>query len=83
MEIVAGIAGVLPGLLWDDTAERIEQNRPPLLGLPAPFFRAVMLAALTIILLIPYGFLFKQQTADAQAQTETVSGPATTPDTAD
>ena len=31
LEIVAGIAGVLPGLLWDDAAERIEQNRPPLL----------------------------------------------------
>jgi hypothetical protein len=83
LEIMAGIAGVLPGLLWDASAERIEQNRPPLFGVPAPILRALMIAALTIILLIPYGFLFKQQTADAQAQTETVSGPATTPDTAD
>ena len=72
LEIVAGIAGVLPGLLWDDAAERIEQNRPPLFGLSAPMLRALSIAALTILLLIPYGFLLNRQTADAPAQTETV-----------
>lgn len=83
LEIVAGIAGVLPGLLWDDAAERIEQNRPPLFGLPAPVLRALSIAALTILLLIPYGFLFKGQTADAPAQSVSVSGAVSAPDTAD
>ena len=68
IEVLAGIAGVLPGLLWDESAERIEQNRPPLLGLSEPLLRALMIAALTIILLIPYGFLFNRQTADAPVQ---------------
>ena len=51
IEVLAGTAGVLPGLLWDDAAERIKQNRPPLFGLPAPVFRALMVAALTVLLL--------------------------------
>jgi len=72
LEIVAGIAGVLPGLLWDDAAEHIEQNRPPLFGLPAPMLRALSIAALMILLLIPYGFLFNRRTADVPAQTEAV-----------
>lgn len=83
LEIVAGIAGVLPGLLWDDASERIEQNRPPLFGLPAPLLRALSIAALVILLLIPYGFLFNRRTADAPAQAETVSGTVSAPDTAD
>lgn len=83
LEIVAGIAGVLPGLLWDDAAERIEQNRPPLFRLPVPVLRALSIATLTILLLIPYGFLFKGQTADAPAQSETVSGAVSAPDAAD
>ncbi len=83
IEILAGIAGVLPGLLWDDSAERIEQNRPPLFGLPVPVLRALSITVLAILILIPYGFLFKQQTADASAQTETVSSPASTTDAAD
>ena len=68
LEIVAGIAGVLPGLLWDDASERIEQNRPPLFGLPVPMLRALSIAALMILLLIPYGFLFNRQTSPAPAQ---------------
>ena len=72
LEIVAGIAGVLPGLLWDDASERIEQNRPPLFGLPVAMLRALSVAALMILLLIPYGFLFNRQTADVPAQTEAV-----------
>ena len=83
LEIVAGIAGVLPGLLWDDASERIEQNRPPLFGLPVPMLRALSIAALMILLLIPYGFLFNRQTADAPSQTEPVSGMVSAPDTAD
>ena len=72
IEVLAGIAGVLPGLLWDESAERIEQNRPPLLGVPAPLLRALSIAALTIILLIPYGFLFNRQTNAALSQETTV-----------
>ena len=83
IEVLAGIAGVLPGLLWDDAAERIEQNRPPLFGLSEPLLRALMIAALTVILLIPYGFLFNRKTADTPAQTETVSSTGSVPDTAD
>ena len=83
IEVLAGIAGVLPGLLWDDAAERIEQNRPPLFGSPVPMLRALMIAALAVLLLIPYGYLFKQQTADTPTQTEAVSGTVSAPDTAD
>ena len=72
IEILAGIAGVLPGLLWDASAERIEQNRPPLFGVPAAILRALMIAALTIILLIPYEFLFNRQTNAAPSQETTV-----------
>ena len=79
IEVLAGIAGVLPGLLWDDATERIEQNRPPLFGLSESRLRALMIAALTVILLIPYGFLFNKQPppaptqeATAPVQTETV-----------
>ena len=68
LEIVAGIAGVLPGLLWDDASERIEQNRPPLFGFPVPMLRALSIAALTIVLLIPYGFLFNRQASPAPTQ---------------
>jgi hypothetical protein len=83
LEVLAGIAGVLPGLLWDIAAERIEQDRPPLFGLPELLLRTITIAALTGLLLIPYGFLFKQKTADAPAQTENVSGTTAAPDTAD
>ena len=83
IEVLAGIAGVLPGLLWDESAERMERNRPPLFGVPAPVLRALSIAALTILLLIPYGFLFHRQNPDAPAQTETVSGTVAAPDTTD
>ncbi len=83
IEVLAGIAGVLPGLLWDDAAERIEQNRPPLFGLPVPVLRALSIIALTILLLIPYGSLFKRQTADIPAQSGSVSGAVSAPDAAD
>ncbi len=83
IDVLAGIAGVLPGLLWDDAAERIEQNRPPLFGLPVPVLRALSIIALTILLLIPYGSLFKRQTADIPAQSGSVSGAVSAPDAAD
>ena len=83
LEIVAGIAGVLPGLLWDDASEHIEQNRPPLFGLPAPILRALSIAALMILLLIPYGFLFNRQNTDTPTHTEAASGTISEPDTAD
>ena len=79
IEVLAGIAGILPGLLWDE-AKRIEQNRPPLFGMPATTLRALLIAALTIVILIPYGFLFNRQYADVPVQetpvpvqTETIS----------
>ena len=68
IEMLAGIAGVLPGLLWDEAGTRIRQNRPPLLGLSEPLLRVLMTAALTVILLIPYGFLFNKQTSPSPAQ---------------
>ncbi len=76
LEVLAGIAGVLPGLLWDEAAERIEQNRPQLFGLSAPFLRALSITALLVLLLIPYGFLFNKQTASAPAQEPSVSAQA-------
>ena len=78
IEVLAGTSGVIPGLLWDIAAERIERNRPPFLGLPELFLRILTIAALTILLLIPYGFLFERQEADASAQESSVSAPAQT-----
>ena len=84
IEILAGTSGVLPGLLWDIAAERIEQNRPPLFGMPELFLRILTTAALTVILLIPYGFLFNRQSVDAPEQetnapVQTEAGPDTVP----
>ena len=87
LEILAGIAGVLPGLLWEDAADRVEHGRELLFGLPGPLLCALSIIVLTILLLIPYGFLFRRENADAPtretsvpAQTETIpdSGPAQT-----
>ena len=83
LEILAGIAGVLPGLLWEDAAERIGRGRPPLFGLPAPLLCVLSIAVITVLLLIPYGFLFPRGNAGTSAaepavpaQTETVSDSA-------
>jgi len=67
MELLAGMAGVLPGLLWDVIAERTERryagpadaNDELPFGLPAALLRALLIAATTILILIPYGFLFR------------------------
>ena len=86
IEVLAGTSGVLPGLLWDIAAERIEQDRPPLFGLPELLLRALTIAALTVILLIPYGFLFDRQSADeperemnAPVSSKTEAGPDIVP----
>ena len=60
-EVLAGIAGVLPGLLWDMTAERIEAKRELPFRLPAAVLRATMLSVLLILILLPYGFLFNRR----------------------
>ena len=59
-ELLAGIAGVLPGLLWDMLDERLEANRELPFRLPASVLRAAMLAILLILILLPYGFLFNR-----------------------
>ena len=69
-EVLAGIAGVLPGLLWDAIAERTETNRELPFRLPAAILRAAMIAALLILLLIPYGFLFNRQAPVQNRTTE-------------
>ena len=65
MELLAGAAGVLPGLLWDETDDRIEQHRALPFGLPAAAFRALLIAVLAVAILIPYGFLFSRRTSPA------------------
>ena len=61
-EMLTGIAGVLPGLLWDEIAERIENNRPLPFRLPAAALRAAMIVALLVLILLPFAFLFNRQT---------------------
>lgn len=62
-ELLAGIAGVLPGLLWDEIAERLETNRDLPFRLPAAALRSGMIVALLVLLLLPYGFLFNRRPA--------------------
>ena len=69
-ELLAGAAGVLPGLMWDWTAECAEQNHRLPFGLPAAVLRAISIAALLFVLLIPYGRLFKQEMPSAQTSSE-------------
>lgn len=68
MELLAGMAGVLPGLLWDALTERTDQcnaggsihaNVKLPFGLPEKLLRALLIAATAILILIPYGFLFR------------------------
>ncbi len=62
-EILGGTAGVLPGLLWDEIAERLESGRELPFRLPAAVLRAIMLAALLVLILLPYVFLFNRPSA--------------------
>ena len=59
LEVLAGAAGILPGLLWDDIDERTEKNRELLFGMQAALLRALSIAATAVLILIPYGFLFR------------------------
>ena len=82
LELLAGAAGVLPGLIRDWAAERAEQHLRLPFGLPAAAVCAVSIAALLIVLLIPYAWLFKQETPSAQTtdeQTEVTVSPETVP----
>lgn len=76
-ELLAGIAGVLPGLLWDEIAERLETNRELPFRLPAAALRTGMIAALLVLILLPYGFLFNRQPA-GQTQSAAQAQPAQT-----
>ena len=62
-EVLGGTAGVLPGLLWDGITERLESNRELPFRLPAEALRAIMIAALLILVLLPYFFLFNRPSA--------------------
>ena len=80
LELLAGMAGVLPGLLWDEIDERIERDGAAAsfpFGLPETFARALPIIVLVIVILIPYGFLFnrgtEQERGNGAAQTETVA----------
>lgn len=59
LEVLAGAAGVLPGLLWDDIDERTERNRELPFGMQAALLRALSIAATAVLILIPYCFLFR------------------------
>ena len=67
MELLAGMAGVLPGLLWDTVSERTERQYTGIadadgklpFGLSLGLLRAILIAATAILILVPYGFLFK------------------------
>ena len=59
LELLAGAAGILPGLLWDDIDERTERNRELPFGMRAALLRALSIAATAVLILIPYGFLFR------------------------
>ena len=72
-ELLAGIAGVLPGLLWDMLDERLEINRELPFRLSAAVLRAAMLVVLLILILLPYGFVFDRPPV---AQNENVAAQA-------
>ena len=85
-EILSGIAGVLPGLLWDDLADRVEHQRELPFGLPAAILRTGSLVVLFVLILIPYFFLFnRQETPHVQDQpvsaaaSELAAKPSTAP----
>ena len=78
LELLAGMAGVLPGLLWDEIDERIERDGAAAVfpfGLPEMLARVLPIIVLVIVILIPYGFLFnrgtEQERGNEAAQTET------------
>ena len=76
-ELFAGAAGVLPGLLFDAVSERREKHRtdPLPLGLSPWLYRAILVAVLLLVVVIPYRFLFKAP-APAETPGEDVSLPS-------
>ena len=63
-EMFAGAAGVLPGLMWDAFSEHREKHPGKTFALHVWLMRSLMIAGLSIILAVPYGFVFaKQETA--------------------
>ena len=83
MELLAGAAGVLPGLLWDEAAERREKNWMLPFGLSPALFRMLLIAALVAVVLIPYGFLFDSQSSEAwPAPADSADTALSTPKTA-
>ena len=78
-EVLAGPAGVLPGLLWDEIAERLEASREFPFRFPAAILRTAMLAVLLVLILIPYGFLFDRQAVPQTQPPQTTEAPAVNP----
>ena len=77
-EILTGISGVLPGLFWDDLADRIEHQRELPFGVPAALLRASSLIVLILLILIPFFFLFNRQ-GSPQTQDQPVSATVSEP----
>jgi len=78
-ELLAGTAGVLPGLLWDEIAERVEAGRELPFRLPAAVLRAGMISALLALILLPYGFLFNRSAPEQARPVQTTEAPAANP----
>ena len=59
-EMLAGASGVLPGLLYDMIAERLEKhpNEPFPLKLSPQLLRVLLIAGETLAVALPYRFLF-------------------------
>lgn len=76
-ELLTGAAGILPGLLWDEIAERMTTHDRALpFGLPATILRACLIVVLSGLIMIPYCFLFNERRSEA-AQTQLHSVDAT------
>jgi len=72
-EMFAGAAGVLPGLIWDAIGEHSEKHPDEASAgaLRVWLMRALMIAALAIMLAIPYGFVFSgRETAPLASQAD-------------
>ena len=68
-EMLAGAAGVLPGLMFDVLAERQEKHRgePLPLGLSPMTIRVLLVAVLLLAIAIPYGLLFVRPTSESSS----------------
>ena len=59
-EMLAGASGVLPGLLYDMIAERLEKhpNDPCPSGLPPWLLRTLLIVVELLVVMLPYQFIF-------------------------